>query len=310
MRVLVTCPPMLAQKDHFVPILESLGLEAVCPEVVQTLTEDELCALVPDVDGWIIGDDPASRRVVETGAGGRLKSMVKWGIGVDNVDIAACGDFAIPFANTPGMFGSEVADMAMGYIVALARGTFLIDRGIREGQWPKVGGISLGGRTVGVVGYGDIGRALGKRLHAADMNIIAWDPALTESPDTYTEIAAWPNRIDECDFVVLTCSLNAHNRHMVNAATLAQCKPGLRLVNVARGPLVDEAALTAALESGQLHSAALDVFEVEPLPMQSKLRQHPACVFGSHNGSNTVDAVQRTNAVAIEILCRHLDIQQ
>lgn len=308
MRVLVTCPPMLGLKDQFVPLLEEKGIEAVCPNVVQTLSEDELCELLPTVDGWIIGDDPATRRVFEAGKAGQLKAAVKWGIGVDNVDFDACKDLGIPITNTPGMFGGEVADVAVGYVIALARETFAIDRGIRAGEWPKNRGISLGGKTVGVIGYGDIGSSVGRRLVAADMNVVAWDPGVTSKPAEVSELNAWPLGVESCDFLVFTCALNEHNFHMLGDEVLTQCKPGVRIVNVARGPLIDEKALCASLKSDHVHSVALDVFEVEPLPSDSYLRKHPLCIFGSHNGSNTVDAVEKTNIRAINLLSDFLGV--
>ena len=103
MKILVTCPPMLGMRDQFLPKLETMGVEVHCADVVQTLTVDELIELVPNFDGWIIGDDPATRDVFEAGIAGRLKAAVKWGIGVDNVDLAACKDLGIPITNTPNI---------------------------------------------------------------------------------------------------------------------------------------------------------------------------------------------------------------
>ncbi|MFZ3140027.1 phosphoglycerate dehydrogenase [Polaromonas sp.] len=306
-RILVTCPPMLRMIDSFRPLFANKGIELTAPEVVQTLSVAELKELVPQHDGWIIGDDPATREVFEVGKAGRLKAAIKWGIGVDNVDFSACKDLGIPITNTPNMFGGEVADIAVGYVIALARQTFLIDRGVRDGAWLKPAGISLSGKTVALIGYGDIGQNVARRLLAADMRVIAYDPGFrpVESIPT-VESATWPDRLDEADFIVATCALTKSSFHMVNAETLAKTKPGVRVVNVARGPIIDELALISALESGQVHSAALDVFEEEPLPQSSPLHRYERCIFGSHNASNTVDAVNRTSLIAIEKLFAYL----
>lgn len=310
MKVLVTCPPMLGMIDSFRPLFEKHGIEATAAKVVQTLSVEELKELVPQHDGWIIGDDPATREVFAAGKAGKLKAAVKWGIGVDNVDFAACKEFGIPIINTPNMFGAEVADIAMGYVVALARETFQIDDGIRQGHWPKPRGISLSGKTVALVGFGDIGKSTAKRLLAADMRVIAYDPVATDSTELKAvQRAEWPRRIEEADFIVVTCSLTPSSRHMVNADVLANAKQGVRVVNVGRGPVVDEPALEAALKSGKVYSAALDVFENEPLPMNSYLRQHPRCIFGAHNASNTADAVERTSNIAIGKLLAFLGVQ-
>ena len=308
MKVLVTCPPMVRMIEEFRPRFAALGVEVDAPAVVQTLPEAELIQMLPAYDGWIIGDDPATRAVFAAGMAGKLRAAVKWGVGVDNVDFVAARELGLPITNTPGAFGGEVADVAVAYVIMLARELMTIDRGVRAGGWPKPAGISLAGKTVGLVGFGDIGRNVGKRLAAADMRLIAYDPGLSEAPPI-AELAAWPARVEECDFLVFTCALTPKNCHMLNADVLARARRGVRVVNVARGPLIDEAALIAALGSGQVRSAALDVFEVEPLPTDSPLRAIEQCVFGSHNGSNTVDAVRRTSERAIGLLAGFLGLE-
>lgn len=309
MRILVTCPPMLGMIESFGPIFSKFGVEVTAPKVVQTLSVEELKRIVPLHDGWIIGDDPATREVFAAGKSGRLKAAVKWGIGVDNVDFAACKELGIPITNTPNMFGGEVADIAMGYVIALARETFQIDAGVRQGQWPKPRGVSLAGKTVALVGFGDIGKNAAKRLLACGMKVIAYDPVASDGDELVSvQRAEWPNRIEEADFVVITCALTISSRHMLNEDVLSKMKNGVRVVNVGRGPVIDEPALKGALKSGKVYSAALDVFEVEPLPLGSYLRTHPRCIFGSHNASNTRDAVERTSEIAISRLMEYLRV--
>lgn len=307
MKVLVTCPPMLGMIDSFMPIFERYKLEVTAPDVVQTLSEDQLKEIVPLHDGWIIGDDPATSSVLRTGRAGKLRAAVKWGIGVDNVDFDACEQLGIPITNTPNMFGAEVADIAMGYIIGLARQTFEIDRGVREGVWPKPSGISLSGKTVALVGYGDIGKNAAKRMIAADMHVIAYDPFAEDSSSLRgVEREEWPRRLEEADFIVITCALTKSSYHLLSESSLNLAKPGVRVVNVGRGPVVDEKALENALKAEKVFSAALDVFETEPLEMDSYLRQHPRCIFGSHNSSNTSDAVSRTSELAITLITEFL----
>jgi len=311
MKVLITCPPMLSMIDEFRPLFLEYGADITTPNVVQTLSIEQLVKLVPDHDGWIIGDDPASRQVFEAGRSGKLKAAIKWGIGVDNVDFTACKDLGIPITNTPNMFGAEVADIAMGYVIALARQTFDIDRAVRVGQWSKPRGISLAGKTAALVGYGDIGKNTAKRLLASSMHVIAYDPFSNDDPALpEVQRASWPERIHEADFIVINCALTPSSRHLINSELLQKTKPGVRIINVGRGPIIDEQALELALESGQVFSAALDVFEIEPLPINSALRNHPRCVFGSHNASNTADAVARTSEIAINKLMGFLGVNK
>ena len=310
MKVLVTCPPMLGMIETFRTLFESRGVEVVPAKVVQVMTEYELCELLPQFDGWIIGDDPATRRVFEAGKAGKLKAAVKWGIGVDNVDFAACKDLGIPITNCPNMFGGEVADVGMSYVAALARETFAIDRAVRDGKWIKPRGLSLAGRTLGLIGLGDIGRNLARRALAADMKVVAYDPFYNGEVADGVQRATWPARVGEADFLAFTCALTKANTHMLNADVLAQCKDGVRITNVARGPLIDEQALSDALQAGKVHSIALDVFEVEPLPMASPLRGLPNTIFGSHNGSNTVDGVVRCTEFAVATLLGYLGVAE
>ena len=302
---------MLGQVELFKPIFEAHGLELICPDFVQTLSEEELCALLPEMDGWIIGDDPATFKVLEAGKQGQLKAVVKWGVGVDNVDFDACKQLGLPVSNTPGMFGEEVADVALSYIIGLARQTFLIDRGVRAGGWPKPAGMSLPGKKLGLIGFGDIGQSIAKRCLAFGLDLTIWDPYANPSAEDqqkYT-FATYPEGIEHMDFLVASCALTPETKHMVNASVFEQAKEGVRVVNVSRGGIIDEQALMQALDSGKVHSAGLDVFETEPLPANAPIRNYERCILGTHNGSNTVDAVIRASHQAIRLLFGFLDIE-
>lgn len=301
MKVLVTCPPMLGLMSEFLPAFEEKGLNGVPANVTQVMSEEELIDVLPEYDGWIIGDDPATRRVFEAGQAGKLKAAVKWGVGVDNVDFVACKDLGIPITNTPGVFGAEVADVAMGYLLGLSRHLFEIDRAVRnDHKWPKPPGVSLWNKTVALVGYGDIGKATARRLAATDMKIIAYDPYFSPQAGVDAEIAEWPARLEEADFILFTCPLTPQTRHMFNKDTLPKLKKGVRVINVSRGPIIDETALVEAMKSGLVGATALDVFEVEPLTADNPLRSFPNTIFGTHNGSNTVDAVRRVSHLAVD----------
>ena len=294
---------MLGMISAFNDNAAEMGMELVPARVTQTLSETELRQRLPEMDGWIIGDDPATRSVFEAGCQGRLRAAVKWGIGVDNVDFQACRDLGIPITNTPGTFGNEVADIALGYVIGLARHTFEIDRGVRAGQWPKPCGLSLAGRTAALIGYGDIGRQTARRLMAVGMEVNAYDPvARQENAHDGVRILPWPEDLATADVVVVTCALTPSSHHLLDAAAFAAMKPGVRIVNVGRGPVVDQDALEDALAKCHVHSAALDVFEEEPLSKDSPLHLHPSCIFGSHNASNTVDGVRRTSLKALHKL--------
>lgn len=310
-KVLVTCPPMIEQIHTLKDYAASKGLSLQAANVIQTLTEEELIDIVPQYDGWIIGDDPATRTVFQAGKNGSLTAAVKWGIGIDNVDFKACEEFSIPIINTPNMFGGEVADVAIGYLVGLARQLFYIDREIRvNNQWPKPAGMSISGKHIGVVGFGDIGFQVAKRLGGFDVKVTAYDPGVEGNGGLdYVSRLPWCEGLGELDFLIFTCSLNERNHHMLNHGSITLLKKGSFVINVARGPLINEVDLLAALKSGHITAAALDVFEQEPLPVDSELRNFPNCIFGSHNSSNTIEAVHRASIEAIDKLAGFLDEQ-
>lgn len=308
-KVLVTCPPMLGMLDEFIKPAIELGIELVPANTTQVLSEEELIELLPSFDGWIIGDDPATKRVFEAGVKGKLKAAVKWGIGIDNVDFSACKELAIPITNTPNMFGGEVADVGMSLLLALARQTHYIDREIRNNNsWPKPAGMSVSGKHIGVVGFGDIGENLVKRLGGFDVDVTVFDPGV-EGDKGYKHVTrkSYPDGVGQLDFIIFTCSLNKHNYHMLDANVINMLKRGVMVVNVARGPLIDEVALIKALQSGHIAAAGLDVFEVEPLPKDSPLRDMPQCIFGSHNGSNTKEGVRRATHKALAHIASFLN---
>jgi D-3-phosphoglycerate dehydrogenase len=310
MKILITCPPMLRGIDTFRHYFEEKQIELVLPNVVQTLTEGELIQLVPQVEGWIIGDDPATERVFKAGVDGKLIAAVKWGVGVDNVDFKACENLGIPISNTPRMFGNEVADMALAYFTGLARDSYWVDREVRKGNWIKPPGMSLDGKTVALVGIGDIGLATARRLKAFGVKINAYDPFSKLSPAdaNVDQILSFPEKLEEADFVMLTCALTPSNFHIINHANIAKMKDGVIVINVSRGGLIDEEALIDALKSGKVKSAGLDVFEVEPLPADSRLRQFEQCIFGTHNGSNTKEAVVRASLKAMQLIFGYLGV--
>jgi D-3-phosphoglycerate dehydrogenase len=297
---------MIGAIASFQADFQRLGAEVFCPKFTQVLTVPELQELVPQYDGWIIGDDPATAEVFAAGRAGKLKAAVKWGVGTDNVDFVGASNQGYDVKNTPGMFGEEVSDVALGYLISLARELHVIDRGVRSGGWPKPSGLSLSGKTVALAGFGNIGRSTARKLLAFGMRVIAYDPFFKHDSALPVESAIWPERLGEADFVILTCALTSSSRHMVNNDTLGLMKSGVRIVNVGRGPLIHESSLVAALNSGHVHSAGLDVFEEEPLPQASSLRLHERCLFGSHNCSNTIEAVHRTSLKAIELLFERL----
>lgn len=301
---------MIQRIDEFKGDFDSKGIELVIPEFVQTLSEEKLLELVPTVEGWIIGDDPATENVFEAGKKGKLRAAVKWGVGIDNVDFKAAERLGIPISNTPKMFGNEVADLGIYYLLGLARQANFIDREVRKGHWVKPSGVSVTGKTIGLIGLGDIGSACARRLKGFDVHIIGYDPftRYTNFEAGVNQILKFPEKLNEADFILVTCALTNDNIHLINKRTISKMKDGVFIINVSRGKLINETDLAEALLSGKIKGAALDVFEEEPLDPRSPLRSFEQCIFGTHNGSNTVEAVRRATQRAMTLLFGYLNL--
>ena len=297
-KILLTCPPMLQSKKYFYEEM-SKKYELVCPNVVQTLSEHELIKLLKDCNGWIAGDDPVTEKVLT--ASKHLEVVIKWGVGTDNVDYNAANQNNIFVKNTPNMFGNEVADVALGYLILISRKLHLIDQSIRLGEWKKIQGNSLYGKTAGILGLGDIGSCLAKRLNILGLNIYGWDPFVKEIPNVEVNIA-WPEKISECDYIFFTCPLNKTTKNIFSENELKLCKDGVSIINVSRGKIINETVINRGLSTGKINFFASDVFENEPLNIESKFIKSSKTILGSHNASNTLESVLRTNEKCFKFL--------
>lgn len=305
----MTCTPMLMSLDECQERFEAENLDVVAPKIDQHLSEAELREMVADFDGVITGDDPFTEQILKIGRKGHLRVIVKWGIGLNAIDLDAAKRLGIYVSNTPGMFGDEVADVALGYLILLARGLHKIDAAVRRGEWLKIQGTSLRGKVAGIVGVGSIGSAIARRFSAIGMQVLGYHthPIV---PDLYRETGIQQVELEEllrsADCIVLSCSLNPGNYHLLDEKAFSSMKEGVWIVNVARGALIDENALIAALKSEKVGGAALDVFETEPLSCNHPLLKYEQVIVGSHNASNTREAVLRVNQLAIDTLVREL----
>jgi D-3-phosphoglycerate dehydrogenase len=274
-------------------------LDVRFPDLDRPLDEDEMVELVRDCAGLIVGIDPVTPRVLEAGP---LRVVVKYGSGMDNIDVEAARSRGVQVSSTPGSNARSVAELAIALLLTLARNVALHDRGVRAGSWRRLTGVELAGKQLGIVGYGAIGREVARIARGLDMNVVAYDPLVEEA-----DVALVP--LDELyaasDAVSLHLPLTDETRGLVGERELATMKPTAFLINTARGGLVDEPALADVLRSGRLAGAALDGFEVEPLG-DSPLRQLDNVVFSPHAGASTHDAVLRTAAQAVDQLLAHL----
>lgn len=287
--VLVTAPYILPEMNRFQPVLESFGLQLIIANVKERFSEEEILAYAGQFDGTICGDDRYTRPVIEA-CTPRLKVISKWGTGIDSIDQAAAKDLGVMVGNTPNAFTVPVSESVLGYMLAFARQIPWLDDEMKAGRWQKINGRTLSECTLGVIGVGNVGKAVLRRARAFGMHLLGND-IVEIQPDFLLEYGVEMTSLEDlmarADFISVNCTLNPTSQHLVNAERLAFCKPEAVLINTARGPVVDQAALVMALESKSLRGAALDVFEDEPLPEDSPLLKMDHVLLAPHNSNSS-----------------------
>ena len=270
------------------------------------LPEKELAAIVGPYEALIVrSQSKITAPVLE--AASALRAVGRAGTGVDNVDLKEATRRGVVVMNAPAGNSVAAAEHAFGLMLALARNIPGANASLRAGQWERKAftGVELEGKVLGICGLGRIGREVARRAAAFRMKILAYDPYVTSegAADTGAEMVPFETLMENADFVTLHLPMSPETRGLVSKERLARSKRGIRIVNAARGGLIDEAALLEALDSGQVAGAALDVFETEP-PTGSPLLQHPRVVSTPHLGASTKEAQTR---VGIEIAAKIRD---
>ena len=308
--ILFSAPYMLSSLDRFRPLLERHGLELITPVVRERLDEDEILKYAGQFDGAICGDDRYTARVLEACLP-RLKVISKWGTGIDSIDSAAAARLGIQVCRTPNAFTLPVTDTVFGYLLAFARRQPWMDRAMKSGQWQKLPGRALHECTLGIIGVGTIGKVIARRARAFGMTVLGNDIVDIDHvfiAETGIRMADLDTLLKTSDFVSVNCDLNPTSLRLVNSRTLSLMRPDAVLINTARGPIVDEPALVAALQAGTIAGAALDVFEAEPLPVDSPLLKMDNVMLAPHNANSSPAAWERVHWNTIRNLLTGLGI--
>jgi len=308
--VLLTAPYMLQFLDRFKPVFTKYGIDLIVPDVNERMEEDDLLKYAGRFDGAICGDDRFTARVLEA-CSPRLKVISKWGTGIDSIDASACSHLNIILSRTTNAFTTPVADSVLGYMLAFARRGPWMDREMKNGKWEKIPGKTLSECTLGVVGVGNIGKAVTRRARAFGMKVYGTDIVdidhvfITESGIQMIDLQSL---LSQSDFVSINCELSPSSHHLMNSDTFALMRSSAVLINTARGPIVDEEALVHALQSGQIGGAALDVFEFEPLPLDSPLLKMDNVMLAPHNSNSGPTAWERVHWNTLKNLVEGLGI--
>ncbi len=308
--LLLTAPYMIPVLDRFKPVFANAGILLIVPDVQERMEEQDLMKYAGQFDCAICGDDRYTARVLEACAP-RLKIISKWGTGVDSIDNAAAARLGIKVARTPNAFTTPVADTILGYILAFARRQPWMDKDMKAGTWEKLSGRALSECTLGIIGVGNIGRAVTRRARAFGMQVLGNDIIEIDHvfiSESGIKMIRLPDLLSNSDFISISCDLNATSQHLINSDTLARMKPEAILINTARGPIVDEKALIEALQSRRIAGAALDVFEFEPLPQDSPLLKMDNVLLAPHNSNSSPAAWDRIHWNTIRNLMEGLGI--
>ncbi|MSU04178.1 MAG: hydroxyacid dehydrogenase [Pedosphaera sp.] len=262
---------------------------------------DSLLKKLQGIDAVLASPDAFTAQVLESKAAEQLKIISRWGVGYDSIDIAAATRQGIVVAYTPGLLNEAVADWAFALLLGIARRVHLGHESVVSGAWTSHWGHDIHGKTLGIVGFGRIGRAVAKRASGFNMKVLAHDSTLGPDSDG-AEFVGLDELFERSDFVSLHVALNDGTRGLIGAEQLRRMKPNAYLINTARGPVVDEVALAKCLRAGEIAGAALDVFSKEPLSADSPLRGAPNLLMTPHMASFARETGEAVCAAAADAI--------
>ena len=306
-KVLISAPYMQNIIERFRPVLEENGIETLLPPVSERLEEEDLLRYIEGIDGVVCGDDRFTTKVLE--AANNLKVISKWGTGIDSIDKDACKRLGIALYNTPNAFSEPVADSVIGYLLCFARNILGMDRIMKQGIWEKLPGFSLRESTLGVIGVGNVGKAVVRRACCFGMRILGND--LVDIPSDFLNqtgirMVDKETLLKDSDFVSVNCDLNPTSYRLLGEREFALMKGSAFLINTARGPIIEEMALVSALSERKIAGAALDVFENEPLPADSPLLSMDNVLLAPHNANSSPEAWEKVHQNTIANLLKGL----
>jgi lactate dehydrogenase-like 2-hydroxyacid dehydrogenase len=299
--VVSTAPALNIVGESTVGALRQAGCQVTLAPPTGPFPSDELLRYIAGADAVIAGVDRFDAAILESGSARNLKIISRWGVGYDAVDLVTATKLGILVTNTPGLLDEAVADYTFALLLAAARGVGEGHHTMRQGQWSPQWGEDVNGKTLGIIGYGRIGRSVAKRAAGFGMRILAYDLRPPREPVLPpAEFLPLDDLLAQSDYICLHAALTPDNRGMIGRGQLARMKRSAFFINTARGALVDEVALADALHAGTIGGAALDAFAVEPLPPDHPLRTAPRLLLTPHQASFGRDTGRAVCAAAAE----------
>lgn len=308
-KVLISAPYLIPFIERFRPFFVENDIEIIVPDVEERLEEEDLLKYIDDLDGIICGDDRFTEKVLDRAK--KLKVISKWGTGIDSINKPACEARGIAVRNTPNAFTVPVSDTVLAYILNYARNISFMTEEMRSGNWEKINGRALHECTLGVIGVGNIGESVLRKAKCFGMKLVATDikPIPTDLViELDIEETSFDQLLSKSDFVSVNCDLNYTSEHLMNAQAFSKMKETAVVINTARGPIVKEDDLIAALQNGEIFGAALDVFEHEPLPLDSPLLKMKHVMMAPHNSNSSRFAWEKVHTSTINNLMDSLGL--
>ena len=306
-RVLVSAPYIIPFLGKFREFFIENDIEVIVADVDERLEEEALIRLLPSCHGILCGDDRITANVLDCCPD--LRVIVKWGTGIDSIDAVAAAKRDVVVRRTPNAFSEPVADTVLGYVLAFCRNVTVMDSQMKNGLWDKVSGVALNECTIGVIGVGDVGRAVLRRARAFGAELLGNDIRSLDKKIVQhlgVEMVDLETLLCRADFVSINCDLNETSYRLINRQTLSSMQPHSILVNTARGEIVNEADLINALNNKVIAGAGLDVFEHEPLATDSPLRCMDNCLIAPHNSNSSPEAWDRVHVNSLNMLVEEL----
>jgi len=302
-KVLITASGFGQTGKHALEILRQVGCQTIIPPKAGPLTASEITALLPDTDAVLASLDDYSATVLSSAAASSLKIIARWGVGYDAIDVPAATQHGIVVTYTPGMLDDAVADYSFALLLCLARRVNEGHTAMRGGGWKIEWGNDVAGKTLGIIGCGHIGTAVARRASGFAMRLLAYNRTpKPEAEKLGVKFVSLDELLAQSDFISIHAALTSETRGMLGEAQFRKMKPGVFLINTARGAIVDEAALIKALVEERIAGAALDVFATEPLPAESPLRSAPRLLLSPHQGSSSLGTGQRVSDMAAKAI--------
>lgn len=306
-KILITAPYMVREKAKILEMLKAYPFDAEWVPVDERLEEADLLPIIGKYEGILCGDDRITQNVIDAAV--NLKTIVKWGTGIDSINKKYAESKGISVLRTPNAFTEPVSDTTLAMMLAEVRGLVRNDRVVKSGQWDKPQGYMLQEKTVGIIGFGDIGKAVAKRLMPFGPRVLVNDiqPIDEEHLTTLNVTSVTKEEIyAQCDIITLHCDLNPTSEHVLNAEAFAEMQRKPYVINTARGPLIEESALIAALTSGQISGVGIDVFEHEPLAVDNPLRSMDTVMASCHNTNSSPMCWDRVHVNSLKLMMEGL----